>query len=216
MIQRQPDTQAAYGEIRKMVASAASVLLLLGAFTGVFLEKVRRETLFEQEVTAQKQRELSKKLEAAEASFEKLQLDNQFIANENEGLRKDTEAALRENEMALDRMQGLSAKLAVYGAVVAKNIETTHPSDLRDAPSNEVPKGAIVQERTKITELERQVELQRMATLYFAKYLESVAQGRKADPAKQRALLDNALNAAGATEQQYQELGKPDLATKSR
>ena len=210
MMQRASDTQAAYSEIRKMVASAASVLLLLGAFTGVFLEKVRRETLFEQEVTAQRQRELAKKLEAAEASFEKLQLDNQFIANENEGLRKDTEAALHENEMALDRMQGLSAKLAVYGAMVAKNIETTHPSpsELRDAPNNEVPKGAIVQERNKITELERQVELQRMATLYFAKYLESVAQGRKTDPNKQRALLDNALNAAGATEQQYQELGK--------
>jgi len=206
-----PETDAAFREIRRMVVAASSVLLLLGVFTGVFLERVRRDTVARERMAVEAYQSLLARFENAKGSFARLQTDNTLIANENERLRMASSSLMQESSLALDRMKGLSAKLAVFGAVVAKNMETVRPGgDLRDAPAsvNPVPKGAIVQERNKFTELERQLELNKKAALYFAKYAESLAAGRNADPKNQQAMLENALNAIGVTEQQYHDLVK--------
>lgn len=204
------NTDAAFREIRRMVVSGSAVLLLLGVFTGVFLEKVRRDTVAREQAAAEEYRSLLARFEKAAGSMAKLQTDNALVANENERLRMASYQLAQESALALDRMKGLSAKLAVYGAVIAKNIETVRPGgDLRDAPAPlKDMKGTLVQERNKFTELERQLELSKKATLYFAKYAEGMAAGRKADPEAQKAVLENALNAIGVTEQQYHDLVK--------
>jgi len=210
-MQNPPDTDAAFREIRRMVVAGSSVLLLVGIFTGVFLERVRRDTVVRERLAIEAYQNLLSRFEKAKGSFAQLQTDNALIANENERLRMASSTLMQESALALDRMQGLSAKLAVYGAVIAKNIETVHPdAALRDAPAEapEEHKAIVIQERNKITELERQLELSRKATLYFARYAESLAAGKKADPEARQAMLENALNAIGVTEQQYHDLVK--------
>jgi len=191
-----------------MVGASAAVLLLTGIVTGVFLENVRRDTVAQQAAAEDQYNALQARMEAAKGLFNRLELDSTLLSEQNLKLRTAVETSLKESTYALDRMSGLSAQLAVTGAVARKSLET-----VKDAPAQLDAEEQAAQDEeydpeARILELERRLQLSQRAALYLAKYAELTAAGHKADAARQKAMLETGLNLLGVTEAQYREITK--------